>query len=125
MDSRSKNKISGISLEENFANVSSLLSSVTERLGHVEHDLDLERASREDIIKAEVEFRVKEMERALEAKYEERENARETDYDERKRKLEQEKKNHEDMCQKKMEKHDEDMKASFANPLQPQSWLKG
>ena len=58
------------------------------------------------------------MERALEAKYEERENARETDYEERKRKLEQEKKNHEDMCQKKMEKHDEDMKASFANLTQ-------
>ena len=75
MDTRSKNNSSGISLEEKFANVSSQLSSVTERLGHVEHDLDLERASREDIIKAEVERRVKEMERALEAKYEERENA--------------------------------------------------
>ena len=118
MDSRSKNNSSGISLEEKFANVSSQLSSVTERLGHVEHDLDLERASREDIIKAEVERRLKEMERALEAKYEERENALETDYEERKRKLEQEKKNHEDMCQKKMEKHDEDMKASFANLTQ-------
>ena len=118
MDSRSKNNSSGISLEEKFANVSSQLSSVTERLGHVEHDLDLERASREDIIKAEVERRLKEMERALEAKYEERENARETDYEERKRKLEQEKKDYEDMCQKKMEKHDEDMKASFANLTQ-------
>ena len=106
MDSRSKNNSAGISLEEKFANVSSQLSNVTERLGHVEHDLDLERASREDIIKAEVERRLKEMERALEAKYEERENARETDYEERKRKLEQEKKDHEDMCQKKMEKHD-------------------
>ena len=118
MDSRSKHNSAGISLEEKFANVSSQLSSVTERLGHVEHDLDLERASREDIIKAEVERRLKEMERALEAKYEERENARETDYEERKRKLEQEKKDHEDMCQKKMEKHDEDMKASFANLTQ-------
>ena len=107
MDSRSKNNSSGISLEEKFANVSSQLSNVTERLGHVEHDLDLERASREDIIKAEVERRLKEMERALEAKYEER-----------KLKLEQEKKDHEDMCRKKMEKHDEDMKASFANLTQ-------
>lgn len=89
MDSRSKNNSAGISLEEKFANVSSQLSNVTERLGHVEHDLDLERASREDIIKAEVERRVKEMERALEAKYEERGNARETDYEERKRKLAQ------------------------------------
>ena len=43
MDSRSKNNSSGISLEEKFANVSSQLSNVTERLGHVEHDLDLER----------------------------------------------------------------------------------
>ena len=105
-------------MEEKFANVSSQLSNVTERLGHVEHDLDLERASREDIIKAEVERRLNEMERALEAKDEERENARETDYEERKRKLEQEKKDHEDMCQKKMEKHEEDMKASFANLTQ-------
>ena len=56
-------------MEEKFANVSSQLYNVTEMLGHVEHGLDLERASREDIIKAEVERRVKEMERALEAKY--------------------------------------------------------
>ena len=118
MDSRSKNNSAGISLEEKFANVSSQLSNVTERLGHVEHDLDLERASREDIIKAEVERRLKEKERALEAKYEERENALEADYAERKLKLEQEKKDHVDMCQKKMEKHDEDMKASFANLTQ-------
>ena len=118
MNSRSKNNSAGISLEEKFANVSSQLSNVTERLGHVEHDLDLERASREDIIKAEVERRVKEMERALEAKYEEMENALEADYEERKLKLEQEKKDHVDMCQKEMEKHDEDMKASFANLTQ-------
>lgn len=107
-----------VALEEKFAMVSEQLCSVTERLDHAERDLDLERASREDIIKAEVERRLKEMERALEAKYEERENALETDYEERKRKLEQEKKNHEDMCRKKMEKHDEDMKASFANLTQ-------
>ena len=45
MDSRSNNNSAGICLEEKFANVSSQLSNVTERLGHVEHDLDPEHAS--------------------------------------------------------------------------------
>ena len=61
-------KICQLHADLNTTCACSQLSCVTERLGHVEHDLDLERASREDIIKAEVERRLKEMERALEAK---------------------------------------------------------
>ena len=48
-----------VALEEKFAMVSEQLCSVTERLDHAERDLDLERASREDIINAEVERRLK------------------------------------------------------------------
>ena len=39
-----------VALEEKFAMVSEQLCSVTERLDHAERDLDLERASREDIM---------------------------------------------------------------------------
>ena len=85
-----------VALEEKFAMVSEQLCSVTERLDHAERDLDLERASREDIINAEVERRLKEREKALEAEYEER-----------MRKLEQGKKEHEEMLRKKMEKQEE------------------
>lgn len=48
------------SLEEKYANVVGQLSGVTERLDHAERDLDLERATREDIIRQEVERRVAE-----------------------------------------------------------------
>ena len=85
MATASKTNGKGISLEERFANVSGQLSCVTERLGRAEHDLDLERASREDIINAEVEIRLREREKALEAEYEEK-----------RRRLDQEKKEHEE-----------------------------
>ena len=87
--------------------VSEQLCSVTERLDHAERDLDLERASREDIINAEVERRLKERETALEAEYEER-----------MRKLEQGKKEHEEMLRKKMEKQEEELQTSYTNMTQ-------
>ena len=87
--------------------VSEQLCSVTERLDHAERDLDLERASREDIINAEVERRLKEREKALEAEYEER-----------MRKLEQGKKEHEEMLRKKMEKQEEELQTSYTNMTQ-------
>ena len=83
MATASKTNGKGISLEERFANVSGQLSCVTERLGRAEHDLDLDRASREEIISAEVELRLREREKALEAEYEEK-----------RRRLDQEKKEH-------------------------------
>ena len=67
----------------------------------------MERASREDIINAEIERRVKERERELEARYAEKE-----------RKLEQKTKEHEDLLLKKMEKREEDLKTSYANMTQ-------
>lgn len=103
----SKTNGKGISLEERFANVSGQLSCVTERLGRAEHDLDLERASREDIISAEVELRLREREKALEAEYEEK-----------RRRLDQEKKEHEEMLRKRMERHDEELRTSYANMAQ-------
>ena len=96
-----------VALEEKFAMVSEQLCSVTERLDHAERDLDLERASREDIINAEVERRLKEREKALEAEYEER-----------MRKLEQGKKEHEEMLRKKMEKQEEELQTSYTNMTQ-------
>ena len=107
MVTASKDNGKSLTLEEKFANVSSQLSSVTERLDHAEHDLDLERASREDIISGEVERRLKEMENALQAEYEEKN-----------RRLEQEKKEHEEMLRKQMEKHEEELQTSYANMTQ-------
>ena len=107
MATASKTNGKGISLEERFANVSGQLSCVTERLGRAEHDLDLERASREDIINAEVELRLREREKALEAEYEEK-----------RRRLDQEKKEHEEMLREKMERHDEELRTSYANMTQ-------
>lgn len=118
MISWSGNNNGGITLEEKFANVTSQLSSVTERLDHVEHDLDLERVSREDIINAEVERRLKEREAALKTEYEEREAALKAEFEEKNRRLEQEKKEHEELLRKKMEKQEEDLQTSFANMTQ-------
>lgn len=69
MRSAANDNSRSLALEERFAIVSEQLCSVTERLDHAERDLDLERASREDIIKAEIERRLAEREKALEAKY--------------------------------------------------------
>ena len=107
MKSAANDNSRSLALEEKFAIVSEQLCSVTSRLDHAERDLDLERASREDIIKAEVERRLKEKEKALEA-----------EYLERKRMLEQEKQGHEDLLRKKMEKREEELQTSYTNMTQ-------
>lgn len=107
MNSTPKNTEKGLTLEEKYVNLTGQLTSVTERLDHAEHDLDLERISREDIIRAEVERQVTEARRKLEKEFAEKE-----------RQMEQEKKDHEDMLQKKMEKHEADLKTTYANMTQ-------
>ena len=47
-------------LEERLSNMHEQMAGVTSRLDQTERDLDLERATREDIIKAEVERRMRE-----------------------------------------------------------------
>ena len=107
MDSTHKKTEKGLTLEEKYVNLTDQLSSVTERLDHAEHDLDLERISREDIIRAEIERRMAEERKKLEE-----------EYAEKVRQVEQEKRNHEEMLQKKMERHEADLKASYANMTQ-------
>ena len=94
-------------MEEKYVNLTDQLSSVTERLDHAEHDLDLERISREDIILAEIERRMAEERKKLEE-----------EYAEKVRLVEQEKKEHEEMLQRKMEKHEADLKTTYANMTQ-------
>ena len=107
MDSTHKNTEKGLTLEEKYVNLTDQLSSVTERLDHAEHDLDLERISREDIILAEIERRMAEERKKLEE-----------EYAEKVRLMEQEKKEHEEMLQRKMEKHEADLKTTYANMTQ-------
>ena len=107
MDSTHKNTEKGLTLEEKYVNLTDQLSSVTERLDHAEHDLDLERMSREDIIRAEIERRMAEERKKLEE-----------EYSEKVRQGEQEKKDHEEMLQRKMEKHEADLKTTYANLTQ-------
>ena len=107
MDSTRKKTEKGLTLEEKYVNLTDQLSSVTERLDHAEHDLDLERISREDIIRAEIERRMAEERKKLEE-----------EYAEKVRQVEQEKRNHEEMLRKKMERHEADLKASYANMTQ-------
>lgn len=107
MDSTHKNTEKGLTLEEKYVNLTDQLSSVTERLDHAEHDLDLERISREDIILAEIERRMAEERKKLEE-----------EYAEKVRLVEQEKKEHEEMLQRKMEKHEADLKTTYANMTQ-------
>ena len=107
MDSTHKNTEKGLTLEEKYVNLTDQLSSVTERLDHAEHDLDLERISREDIILAEIERRMAEERKKLEE-----------EYAEKVRQVEQEKKDHEEMLQRKMEKHEADLKTTYANMTQ-------
>ena len=52
-------------LEERLSNMHEQMAGVTSRLDQTERDLDLERATREDIIKAEVERRMAEAERRI------------------------------------------------------------
>ena len=107
MDSTHKNTEKGLTLEEKYVNLTDQLSSLTERLDHAEHDLDLERISREDIILAEIERRMAEERKKLEE-----------EYAEKVRLVEQEKKEHEEMLQRKMEKHEADLKTTYANMTQ-------
>lgn len=107
MDSTHKNTEKGLTLEEKYVNLTDQLSSVTERLDHAEHDLDLERILREDIILAEIERRMAEERKKLEE-----------EYAEKVRLVEQEKKEHEEMLQRKMEKHEADLKTTYANMTQ-------
>ena len=107
MDSTHKNTEKGLTLEEKYVNLTDQLSSVTERLDHAEHDLDLERISREDIILAEIERRMAEERKKLEE-----------EYAEKVRLVEQEKKEHEEMLQRKMEKQEADLKTTYANMTQ-------
>ena len=52
-------------LEERLSNMHEQMAGVTSRLDQTEHALDLERATREDIIKAEVERRIREAEQRI------------------------------------------------------------
>ena len=60
-------------LEERLSNMHEQMAGVTSRLDQTERALDLERATREDIIKAEVERRMREAEerirKEIEAEY--------------------------------------------------------
>lgn len=57
-------------LEERLSNMHEQMAGVTSRLDRTEHELDLERATREDIIKAEVERRIREAEQRIREKVE-------------------------------------------------------
>ena len=52
-------------LEERLSNMHEQMAGVTSRLDQTERALDLERATREDIIKAEVERRMREAEQRI------------------------------------------------------------
>lgn len=52
-------------LEERLSNMHEQMAGVTSRLDQTERALDLERATREDIIKAEVERRIREAEQRI------------------------------------------------------------
>ena len=52
-------------LEERLSNMHEQVAGVTSRLDQTERALDLERATREDIIKAEVERRIREAEQRI------------------------------------------------------------
>ena len=57
-------------LEERLSNMHEQMAGVTSRLDRTEHELDLERATREDIIKAEVERRIRKAEQRIREKVE-------------------------------------------------------
>ena len=52
-------------LEERLSNMHEQMAGVTSRLDRTERALDLERTTREDIIKAEVERRIREAEQRI------------------------------------------------------------
>ena len=57
-------------LEEKISNMHEQMAGVTSRLDRTERELDLERATREDIIRAEVERRMREAEQRIREKVE-------------------------------------------------------
>ena len=59
-----------MALEEKLSNMHEQMAGVTSRLARTEHDLDLERATREDIIKAEVSKRLAEEKARIRAEVE-------------------------------------------------------
>lgn len=94
-------------MEEKYANLVGQICSLTERLDHTEHDLDLERISREEIIRSEVERWKVEFEEQLRAEYAEKQ-----------RQLDQDKKEYEDKLEQRYEKRESDLKDSYANLTQ-------
>ena len=69
------------------------MAGVTSRLDRTEHELDLERATREDIIKAEVERRIREAEQRIREKVESEYAGRLDELDVRKAELDRRKEN--------------------------------
>ena len=65
MISETSKNSQGQALEERLSNMHEQMAGVTSRLDQTERDLDLERATREDIIKAEVERRMREAEQRI------------------------------------------------------------
>lgn len=76
MTSETSNISPNQALEEKLSNMHDQLAGATSRLDQTERELDLERATREDIIKAEVERRMAEAEKRIRAEVE-AENAEE------------------------------------------------
>lgn len=70
MTSETSNISPNQALEERLSNMHEQMAGVTSRLDRTEHELDLERATREDIIKAEVERRIREAEQRIREKVE-------------------------------------------------------
>ena len=93
MTSETSNISSNQALEERLSNMHDQLAGTTSRLDQTERALDLERATREDIIKAEVERRMAEAEKRIRAEVEaENAEARE-ELDAREKALEQREEN--------------------------------
>lgn len=106
-------------LEEKLANMHNQLAGTTSRLDQTERALDLERAMREDIIKAEVERRMAEAEKRIRAKVE-AENAEERAVIEREKKAidqqrEDMQKSFEQMQQKLIEETEQKIKKAQDN----------
>ena len=70
MTSETSNISPNQALEEKLSNMHDQLAGATSRLDQTERELDLERATREDIIKAEVERRMAEAEKRIRAEVE-------------------------------------------------------
>ncbi len=80
-------------LEERLSNMHEQMAGVTSRLDRTERELDLERATREDIIRAEVERRMREAEQRIREKVESEYAGRLDELDVRKAELDRRKEN--------------------------------